>query len=87
MERLCDIFDISGFGRQFFWCLSQCPGAGLAAPCSAIAWLDGESALSLASLTMVPSVGLQGGYVIGRTGRDLLARFLADGNGSQSQGI
>jgi hypothetical protein len=87
MERLCDIFDISGFVRQFVWCLLQCPGAGLAAPCSAIAWLDGESAISLASLTMVPSVGLQGGYVIGRTGRDLLAPFLAGGNGSQSQGI
>ena len=87
MERLCDIFDISGFVRQFFCRLLQCPGAGLAAPCSAIASLDGESALLLAFLTMVPSVGLQGGYVIGRTGRNLLAPFLAGGNGSQSQGI
>jgi hypothetical protein len=33
----------------------------LPATCSVVALLDGENAFSLASLIMVPSVGLQGG--------------------------
>jgi hypothetical protein len=55
----------------------------LAATCSVVAWLGGESALSLASLITLPWIGLQGGYVIGLTSRDLLTPILARGNGSQ----
>jgi len=59
----------------------------LAAAYSVAALLGDESALPFASLIMLPLVGLQGGYVIGLTGRDLLAPILARGNGSQSKGI
>jgi hypothetical protein len=59
----------------------------LAATCSVVALLDGDSALSLVSVIMVPAVSLQGGYIIGLTSRDLLSPLRARGNGSQSKGV
>jgi hypothetical protein len=59
----------------------------VAATYSVVALLDSGSAISLASLIVVPSVGLQGGYIIGLTSRDFLVPFLARGNGPQSKRI
>jgi hypothetical protein len=58
-----------------------------AATYSAVAWCDGQGASSLASLIMVSSVALQGGYMIGLTSRDLLGPLFDRGNGSSSKGI
>jgi hypothetical protein len=57
----------------------------MAATYSAAVLLDGGSTSSLASLITVPSVALQGGYMIGLTSRDVLAPLLARAKGSQSK--
>jgi hypothetical protein len=49
--------------------------------------LDSGSAFSSASLIIVPSVGLQGGYMIGLTSRNFLVPFKARGNGPESKRI
>jgi hypothetical protein len=59
----------------------------LAATCYAVASLGGDGVPSFASMIMVPSVSLQGGYMIGLTSRDLLAPLLARSTGSQSTRI
>jgi hypothetical protein len=55
--------------------------------CGAVALLGGHSALSAILAIIVPSIGLQGGYMIGLTSRDLLSQFLARNNGVQSKRV
>lgn len=62
--------------------LALIPAAlALAAMYSVVALLDGESAVSLASLIVIPLVSLQGGYMIGLTSRDLVAPLLVGSKG------
>lgn len=55
--------------------------------CGAAASLDGHSAWSALSAIIVPAIGLQGGYMIGLTGRDFLSQFLARNGSVQSKRI
>jgi hypothetical protein len=59
----------------------------MAATYSVVAMLDSGSGFSSASLIIVPSVGLQGGYMIGLTSRNFLVPFKARGNGPESKRI
>jgi hypothetical protein len=55
--------------------------------CSAVALLDGHGAMSALVAIIIPAVGLQGGYMIGLTSRDLLGQFLNRQNGVQSKRV
>ena len=54
---------------------------------SAAALWAGHSAWSALLAIMLPAVGLQGGYMIGLTSRDLLGQILARHDGVQSKRI
>lgn len=54
---------------------------------SAAALWAGHSAWSALLAIMLPAVGLQGGYMIGLTGRDFLGQILARNGGVQSKRI
>lgn len=47
---------------------------------SLVAFFSGDSVLYALIAIIVPAVGLQGGYIAGLTGRDLLASRLARSN-------
>jgi hypothetical protein len=55
--------------------------------CSAVAVTHGESISAALLAIVVPTVGLQGGYMIGLTGRDLLSQFLSRPGGAQSKRV
>ncbi len=59
----------------------------MAATYSIVAFFDSGIDISWASLILVPSVGLQGGYIIGLNSRGFVIPRLARGNGSQSKRI
>jgi hypothetical protein len=47
--------------------------------------LDGQSVLSSLVAIIIPAVALQGGYMIGITGRDPIHQLLARISGGQSE--
>ncbi len=55
--------------------------------CCASAVLGGSSAASALLAMIVPAVGLQGGYMVGLTSRDLVGQILARLNGAQSNRV
>jgi hypothetical protein len=57
----------------------------VAATYGVVALLDSGSAFSSASFIIVPSVSLQGGYMMGLTSRDFLVPFLTRGDGRQTR--
>jgi hypothetical protein len=52
-----------------------------------MALMDGHSAMSALIAIIIPAVGLQGGYMIGLTSRDVLGQLLSRDNGIQSKRI
>jgi hypothetical protein len=58
---------------------------GAAMICSLTAILDGQGVLSSLSAVVIPAVALQGGYMIGMTGRDPIQQILARISGRQSR--
>ena len=52
--------------------------------CGTSALLGGHSEWSALLSIIVPGVGLQGGYMVGLAGRDLLSQFLVRLSGAQS---
>ena len=58
---------------------------GAALICSLAAMLDGQSVLSSLVAIIIPAVALQGGYMIGMTGRDPIHHILARISGGQSR--
>lgn len=55
--------------------------------CCASAVLSGASAASALLTMIVPAVGLQGGYMVGLTSRDVVGQVLARLNGAQSNRV
>jgi uncharacterized membrane protein len=55
--------------------------------CSTVSLLDGHSGLSALLAIIIPAIGLQGGYMIGLTSRDILSQFLNRNNGVQSKRV
>jgi Na+/citrate or Na+/malate symporter len=53
--------------------------------CFAAALLEGQSVSSSLFAVVVPAVGLQGGYMIGLTGRDPLHQIISRLSGEQSR--
>jgi len=47
---------------------------------SLVAFFSGDSVLYALSAIVVPAIGLQGGYIVGLTGRDFLASRLGRSN-------
>jgi hypothetical protein len=58
-----------------------------AATCSSAALLHGQSISSALLAIVIPAVGLQGGYMIGLTGRDLFDQLLARFSGVESKRV
>jgi hypothetical protein len=58
-----------------------------AATCSSAAWLHGHSISGALLAIVIPAVGLQGGYMIGLTGRDLFDQLLARFSGAESKRV
>ena len=58
---------------------------GAAIICSLAAMLDGQGVLSSVVAIIIPAVALQGGYMIGMTGRDPIHQLLARISGGQSR--
>jgi hypothetical protein len=54
---------------------------------SAMALMDGQTAMSALIAIIIPAVGLQGGYMIGLTSRDVLSQFLSRDTGIQSKRV
>jgi hypothetical protein len=48
--------------------------------CSVVAFFSGDSVLYALFAIIVPAISLQGGYIVGLTGRDFLASRLARSN-------
>lgn len=55
--------------------------------CTAAALLHGQSMSSALLAIVIPAVGLQGGYMIGLTGRDLFGQLLTRFSWVQSKGV
>jgi hypothetical protein len=55
--------------------------------CSAAALLHGQTISASLFAIVVPAVGLQGGFMIGLTGRDLLSQFVSRLSGVQSKRV
>jgi len=55
--------------------------------CGAAAALHGQAISASLLAIVIPAVGLQGGYMIGLTGRDLLSQFVSRLSGVQSKRI
>jgi len=81
---------VAGFAGIFFglhhqfWVLIPVT-LGAAITCSLAAMLDGQSVLSSLVAILIPAVALQGGYMIGMTGRDPIHQLLARISGGQSR--
>jgi hypothetical protein len=58
-----------------------------AVACSAAALLHGENVSAALFAIVIPAIGLQGGYMIGLTSRDVLSQFLSRLNGAQSKRV
>jgi hypothetical protein len=52
-----------------------------------MALTDGHNAMSALIAIIIPAVGLQGGYMIGLTSRDVLGQLLSRDNGIQSKRV
>jgi hypothetical protein len=72
-----------GLHHQFLVLIPVTLGAAIT--CSLTAILDGQSVLSSLFAIIIPAVALQGGYMIGLTGRDPIYRLLARISGGQSK--
>ena len=55
--------------------------------CGAVAVVHGQNITATLFVIVIPVVGLQGGYMIGLTSRDLLSQFVARLNPLQSKRI
>jgi hypothetical protein len=55
--------------------------------CSAAALLHGENVSAALFAIVIPAIGLQGGYMIGLTSRDVLSQFLSRLNAAQSKRV
>jgi hypothetical protein len=58
-----------------------------AAACSAAALLHGQTVSAALFAIVIPAIGLQGGYMIGLTSRDVLSQFLSRLNAAQSKRV
>jgi hypothetical protein len=58
---------------------------GAAITCSIAAMLDGQTVSSSLFAIIIPAVALQGGYMIGMTGRDPIRQIRARFSGGQSK--
>jgi hypothetical protein len=58
-----------------------------AVACSAAAVLHGQTISGALLATVIPAVGLQAGYMIGLTSRDLLSQVLSRFNATQSKRV
>jgi hypothetical protein len=58
-----------------------------AAACSAAALLHAQPVSAALFAVVIPAIGLQGGYMIGLTSRDVLSQFLSRLNGAQSKRV
>jgi hypothetical protein len=58
-----------------------------AVACSAAALLHGENVSAALFAIIIPAIGLQGGYMIGLTSRDVLSQFLSRLNATQSKRV
>ena len=58
-----------------------------AVTCSASEFLQGQAFSSVLCAIAIPAVGLQGGYMIGLTSRDLLSQISSRLNGVQSKRV
>ena len=58
-----------------------------AVACSAAALLHGENVSAALLAIVIPAIGLQGGYMIGLTSRDVLSQFLSRLNAAQSKRV
>jgi uncharacterized membrane protein len=82
---------ITAVGAGFFFGL--CYNFLVLAPITlAAAIMCGASAMSTGAVStliaiIIPAIGLQGGYMIGLTSRDLFSQFLARVNGAQSNRV
>ena len=72
-----------GLHHQFLVLIPVTLGAAIT--CSLGAMLDGQSVLSSLVAIIIPAVALQGGYMIGMTGRDPIHQLLARISGGQSE--
>lgn len=58
-----------------------------AVTCSAAAVLQGQTISAALFAIVIPAIGLQGGYMIGLTSRELLSQFIARLNMAHSKRI
>jgi hypothetical protein len=54
---------------------------------SAVALWHGETVSTALVAIVIPAIGLQGGYMIGLTSRDVLSQFLSRLNAAQSKRV
>jgi hypothetical protein len=54
---------------------------------SAVALWHGETVSTALFAIVIPAIGLQGGYMIGLTSRDVLSQFLSRPNAAQSKRV
>ena len=72
-----------GLHHQFLVLIPVTLGAAII--CSLAAILDGQGVLSSLFAIAIPAVALQGGYMVGLTGRDPIHQILARISGGQSR--
>jgi hypothetical protein len=60
---------------------------GAAVALSAVALWHGETVSTALFAMVIPAIGLQGGYMIGLTSRDVLSQFLSRPNAAQSKRV
>jgi hypothetical protein len=60
---------------------------GAALVFSVAALLHGETVSTALFAIVIPAIGLQGGYMIGLTSRDVLSQFLSRPNAAQSKRV
>ncbi len=72
-----------GLHHQFLVLIPVTLGAAII--CSLAAILDGQGVLSSLVAITIPAVALQGGYMVGLTGRDPIHQILARISGGQSR--
>jgi hypothetical protein len=75
------------FGRYFNFLVLIPLTLAAAITCGTIALLDGHGATSALVAIIVSAVGLQGGYMIGLTSRDVFGQLLNRYTGIQSKRV
>src|SRR3981189_1264164 len=75
------------FGLYYNFLVSIPLPFAAAVACSAAALLHGENVSAALFAIVIPAIGLQGGYMIGLTSRDVLSQFLSRLNAAQSKRV